>query len=339
MFIHDKLKLEGSCMKVKDLYKKARGLGRTIVFPEAGFSDRTIEAIKKIKKKGIAHPILIGDESAIVLRDKSLIDYQIINPKTFDKRDELIKVLLEKRKEKGLTLEDAERLVDDPYYFGTLLVEKGYADGMVAGAEASTATTIRPALQIIKAKKKTGIVSSCFIMTGKNKFLNGKWIVLADCGLNINPNEEELYQIACQSTETYRNLGLVNPKVAFLSFSTKGSGKDESLNKIRVASTKFKKTGNICDGELQFDGAMVESVAKIKCPDSPIKGDANILVFPDLNSGNICYKAMQYMGGVRAIGPILQGLKKPVNDLSRGCSVEDIISVTAITALQCQNEK
>lgn len=326
-------------MKVKDLYKKASGLNRTIVFPEAGFSDRTIEAIKKIKKKGIARPILIGDESAIVLRDKSLIDYQIINPKTFDKREELIKVLLEKRKDKGITIEDAERLVDDPYYFGTLLVEKGYADGMVAGAEASTATTIRPALQIIKAKKKTGIVSSCFIMTGKNKFLKGKWLVLADCGLNINPNEEELYQIACQSTETYRNLGLVNPKVAFLSFSTKGSGKDESLNKIRVASTKFKKTGNVCDGELQFDGAMVENVAKIKCPDSPVKGDANILIFPDLNSGNICYKAMQYMGGVQAIGPILQGLKKPVNDLSRGCTVEDIISVTAITALQCQNDK
>ena len=326
-------------MKVKHLYKKAKELGKNIVFPEAGFSDRTIEAIKIIKKKGIAHPILLGDESAIVLRDKSLIDYQIINPKTFQNRDELVKTLLEKRKEKGMTKEEAERLVDDPYYFGTLLVERGYADGMVAGAEASTATTIRPALQIIKAKRKTGIVSSCFIMPGTNKFLNGKWLVLADCGLNINPNEDELYQIACQSTDTYRSLGLANPKLAFLSFSSKGSGKDEGLNKIRVACAKFKKTGTVCDGELQFDAAMVEKVAKIKCPDSSLKGDANILVFPDLNSGNICYKAMQYMGGVQAIGPILQGLKKPVNDLSRGCTVEDIVSVTAITALQCQNNK
>lgn len=326
-------------MKVEHLYKKARELNKTIVFPEAGFSDRTLKAIKIIKKKGIAHPILIGDESAIVLRDKSFMDYQIINPKTFQNRDELIKILLEKRKDKGLSREEAERLVDDPYYFGTLLVERGYADGMVAGAESSTATAIRPALQIIKAKRKTGVVSSCFIMTGENKFLKGKWLVLADCGLNINPNEDELYQIACQSTETYRNIGLANPKVAFLSFSSKGSGKDEGLNKIRVAYAKFKKTGTICDGELQFDGAMVENVAKIKCPDSPLKGDANILIFPDLNSGNICYKAMQYMGGVRAIGPILQGLKKPVNDLSRGCSVEDIIAVTAITALQSQNEK
>lgn len=326
-------------MKVKNLYKKAKELNKAIVFPEAGFSDRTIEAIKIIKKKKIARPILIGDESAIVLRDKTLIDYQIINPKTFQNRDELVKILLEKRKDKGLTRDEAERLVDDPYYFGTLLVEKGYADGMVAGAEAPTATTIRPALQIIKSKRKMGIVSSCFIMTGTNKFLNGKWLVLADCGLNIKPNEEELYQIACQSTETYRNLGLANPKVAFLSFSSKGSGQDDNLNKIRVACAKFKKSGTICDGELQFDAAMSESVAKIKCPESPIKGDANILIFPDLNSGNICYKAMQYMGGVQAIGPILQGLKKPVNDLSRGCSIDDIISVTAITALQCQNEK
>lgn len=326
-------------MKVKNLYKKAKELNKAIVFPEAGFSDRTIEAIKIIKKKKIARPILIGDESAIVLRDKTLIDYQIINPKTFQNRDELVKILLEKRKDKGLTRDEAERLVDDPYYFGTLLVEKGYADGMVAGAEASTATTIRPALQIIKSKRKTGIVSSCFIMTGTNKFLNGKWLVLADCGLNIKPNEEELYQIACQSTETYRNLGLANPKVAFLSFSSKGSGQDDDLNKIRVACAKFKKSGTICDGELQFDAAMSENVAKIKCPESPIRGDANILIFPDLNSGNICYKAMQYMGGVQAIGPILQGLKKPVNDLSRGCSIDDIISVTAITALQCQNEK
>lgn len=324
-------------MKIKYLYKKAKELNKTIVFPEAGFSDRTIEAIKLIKKKGIARPILIGDESAIVLRDKSLLDYHIINPKTFQNRDELVKTLMEKRKDKGTTKEEAERLVDDPYYFGTLLVERGYADGMVAGAESSTATAIRPALQIIKGKRKGGVVSSCFVMSGDNKFLNGKWLVLADCGLNINPNEEELYQIACQSTETYRSLGLANPKVAFLSFSSKGSGKDESLNKIRVACSKFKKTGTICDGELQFDGAMCENVAKIKCPDSPIKGDANILIFPDLNSGNICYKAMQYMGGVRAIGPILQGLKKPVNDLSRGCTVEDILSVTAITVLQSQN--
>ncbi len=321
-------------MKTKYLYKKAKELQKTIVFPEAGFSDRTIEAIKIIQKKGIAKPVLIGDESALVLRDKSLIDYQIINPQTFQNKNEIINALYEKRKEKGMSREEAEKLALDPYYFSTLLVDLGFADGMVAGAEASTANTVRPALQVIKAKKKGGVVSSCFIMFGKNKFLKDKCIIIADCGVLMHPNEDELYQIACQSVETYRSLGLTSPKVAFLSFSSKGSANDESLEPIRKAYQKFKKTGIPCDGELQFDAAMVERVARQKCPDSPLKGDANILIFPDLNSGNICYKAMQYIGGLNAIGPILQGLKKPVNDLSRGCSVEDIVTVTAVTALQ-----
>ncbi len=321
-------------MKTKYLYKKAKELQKTIVFPEAGFSDRTIEAIKIIQKKGIAKPVLIGDESALVLRDKSLIDYQIINPQTFQNKNEIINALYEKRKEKGMSREEAEKLALDPYYFSTLLVDLGFADGMVAGAEASTANTVRPALQVIKAKKKGGVVSSCFIMFGKNKFLKDKCIIIADCGVLMHPNEDELYQIACQSVETYRSLGLTSPKVAFLSFSSKGSANDESLEPIRKAYQKFKKTGIPCDGELQFDAAMVERVARQKCPDSPLKGDANILIFPDLNSGNICYKAMQYIGGLNAIGPILQGLKKPVNDLSRGCSVEDIVMVTAVTVLQ-----
>ena len=324
-------------MKVKELYKKASKLRKTIVFPEAGFSDRTLEAIKYIQKKNIARPILIGDESALVIRDKSLIDFQIINPKTFQNREDLAKRLYEKRRDKGMTLEEADKLSLDPYYFSTLLVDCGMADGMVAGAEASTANTVRPALQIVKAKEKGGVVSSCFIMFGKNKFLKDKCLILADCGVIMHPNEDELYQIACQSVETYRCLGLSEPKVAFLSFSSKGSAKDESVEIVRKTYEKFKKTGVLCDGELQFDSAMVERVAKQKAPNSPIKGDANILIFPDLNSGNICYKAMQYLGGVNAIGPILQGLNKPINDLSRGCTVEDIITATAITALQANN--
>ncbi len=321
-------------MKEKDLYKKASKLQKTIVFPEAGFSDRTIQAVKYIRKKGICKPILIGDESALVLRDKSLINFQIINPKTYQNREELIERLYEKRKDKGLTYEEAEKLALDPYYFSTLLVDSGLADGMVAGAEASTANTVRPALQIIKAKKKSGVVSSCFIMFGKNKFLKDKCLILSDCGVLMHPNEEELYQIACQSVETYKALGFNDPKVAFLSFSTKGSAKDDSIDVVRKAYEKFKKTGIECDGELQFDSAMVERVAKQKCPNSPLKGNANILIFPDLNSGNICYKAMQYMGGVNAIGPILQGLNRPVNDLSRGCTFVDIVTATAVTVLQ-----
>lgn len=326
-------------MKNKDIYKKARLLQKTIVFPEAGFSNRTLEAVKYIQKKGIAKPILVGDESALILRDKKLADFQIINPQTFQNKDDLVERLYNKRKDKGLTKEQAEQLVLDPYYFSTLLVDCGFADGMVGGAEASTANTVKPALQIIKSKKKNGIVSSCFIMFGKNKFLGDKCLIISDCGVIKHPNEDELYQIACQSVETYRSLGLDNPKVAFLSFSTKGSAQDESVEIVRKAYEKFKKTGVPCDGELQFDSAMVKEVAEHKCPDSNIKGDANILIFPDLNSGNICYKAMQYIGGLTAVGPILQGLNKPVNDLSRGCSVDDIILATAITALQSKNEE
>lgn len=326
-------------MKAKELYKKAKRLQKTIVFPEAGFSDRTLQAVKYIQKKKIARPILIGDESALILRDKSMANFQIINPQTFQNVDELALRLYQKRKDRGITIEQAKELVLDPYYFATLLVESGYADGMVGGAEASTAKTIKPALQIIKAAKKGGVVSSCFLMFGDNKFLKGKPLIIADCGLNMNPSEEEIAQIASQSVETYRSLGLSSPKVAFLSFSTHGSAENETTIKMQNAYKKFKKCGVPCDGEIQFDAAMVESVAKHKCPDSAIKGDANILIFPDLNSGNICYKAMQYLGGLNAVGPILQGLKKPVNDLSRGCSVEDIITVAAITALQANKEE
>lgn len=321
-------------MKIKKLYKKAKALQKTIVFPEASFSDRTIEAVKYIQKKSIAKPILIGDESALILRDKKLVDFQIINPQTFQGKDEMAKHLYQKRKDKGLTLEQAQTLVLDPYYFATLLVELGYADGMVAGAEASTAETIRPAFQIIKSKKRDGIISSGFLVYGKNEFLKDKVLYLSDCAVNIHPNEDDLCQIACQSVETYLSLGFKNPKVAFLSFSTNGSAKDESVNVVKAAAEKFKKKGYVCDGDVQFDAAMVERVSKLKCPDSPLHGDANILIFPDLNSGNICCKAIQYLGGVNCVGPILQGLNKPINDLSRGCSVKDIITMTAITVLQ-----
>lgn len=326
-------------MKIKKLYKKAKSLQKSIVFPEAGFSDRTIEAVKYIQKKSIAKPILIGDESALILRDKHLADFQIINPQTFQAKDEMVKRLYQKRKDKGMTIEEAENLVLDPYYFATLLVELGYADGMIGGAEASTARTIRPALQIIKAKKKDGIISSGFLTFGKNDFLKDKVLYLSDCAININPNEDELCQIACQSVETYLSLGLKEPKVAFLSFSTNGSAKSEEVDKVRGAAEKFKKKGIACDGDIQFDAAMIKRVAAIKCPDSPLKGDANILIFPDLNCGNICYKAIQYIGGVNCVGPIIQGLNKPVNDLSRGCSVQDIITMTAITVLQANKEE
>ncbi len=326
-------------MKIKEIYKKAKSLQKTIVFPEAAFSDRTIEAVKIIKKKKLAKVILIGDESALILRDKELASFQILNPKTFEHQDQIVKCLYEKRKAKGMSKEEAEKLALDPYYFATLLVETGYADGMVAGAEASTANTVKPALQIIKAKKKGGVVSSCFLVYGKNKFLNGKSLVIADCGVLPNPSADELNEIAQSSVATFESLGLVDPRVAFLSYSTHGSASGESITKVSEACKKFRKeTGVCCDGDIQFDAAMVKTVAKQKCPDSPLEGDANILIYPDLNAGNICYKTIQYIGGLNAIGPILQGLNKPVNDLSRGCSVMDIVTITAVTALQAQKE-
>ena len=293
-----------------------------------------------MQKKKIVKVLLVGDASALSLRDKCFEKFDIVNPVTFPDRDKLVKALYEKRKEKGLTMEQADELEKDPYYFATLLVECGYADGMVAGAEASTATTVRPALQIIKAKNKKDPVSSCFLMYGKNKFLKNEALVLSDCGVLENPDADTLASIASQSVKSAQAFGL-EPRVAFLSYSSKGSAKSDAVDKVRTAYEKFKKKEKdiVCDGELQFDAAMVPSVAETKAKDSPLKGNANVLIYPDLQAGNICYKTMQYVGGLNAIGPILQGLKKPVNDLSRGCSVNDIVVVSAITALQCEDKE
>ena len=323
--------------KLVDLAKKKQ---KTIVFPEVSFSDRTVEAVKYLQKKKIVKVLLVGDASALILRDKIFEHFDIVNPVTFPNREKLVKTLYEKRKEKGLTLEEADELEKDPYYFATLLVECGYADGMVAGAEASTATTVRPALQIIKAKNKKDPVSSFFLMYGKNKFLKNEAVILSDCGVLENPDADTLAVIASQSVKSAEQFGLT-PRVAFLSYSTKGSAKNANVDKVRQAYEKFKKKDKnvVCDGELQFDAAMVPRVAEHKCPDSPLKGNSNVLIFPNIEAGNICYKMMQYVGGLNAVGPILQGLKKPVNDLSRGCSVNDIIMASVITALQCEDKE
>lgn len=325
--------------EIKNLIKKAKSKQKTIVFPEVSFSDRTVEAVKILQKKKIVKVLLVGDASALILRDKIFEKFDIVNPVTFPERDKLVKTLYEKRKEKGMTLEQADELEKDPYYFATLLVECGYADGMVAGAEGSTANTVRPALQIIKAKNKKDPVSSCFLMFGKNKFLKDKPLILADCAVLEKPDADILAVIASQSVKTARAFG-ITPRVSFLSYSSKGSAKSEEIDKVREAYEKFKKKEKdvVCDGELQFDASMVKSVAEHKAPKSPLKGDANILIFPDIQAGNICYKAIQYIGGLNAIGPILQGLKKPVNDLSRGCTVQDIVLVSAVTALQCEEK-
>ncbi len=322
---------------IKDVIKTAKKRQKTIVFPEVSFSDRTVEAVKFLQKKKIVKVLLVGDASALSLRDKSFENFDIVNPVTFPDRAKLVKTLYEKRKEKGMTLEQADELEKDPYYFATLLVECGYADGMVAGAEATTATTIRPALQIVKAKTKKEPVSSFILVYGKNKFLDGKALMLSDCGVVENPDSDTLCAIAQQSVKSAKMFG-IEPRVSFLSYSSKGSAKSEQVDKVRTAFEKFKKKEKdvIADGELQFDASMVKAVADHKAANSPVAGDANVLIFPDLQAGNICYKVMQYVGGLTAVGPILQGLKKPINDLSRGCSVQDIVVVAAITALQAE---
>lgn len=325
--------------KAKDLHKQAKKFCKSIVFPEASFSCRTLQAVKIIADKGIAKPILIGDESAIILADKKLAKFKIINPKTFAKTEALALSLYKKRKDKGMTLDEAKNLILDPYYFSTMLVEEGYADGMIGGAECATATNIKPALQIIKGVKNNP-VSSCFLMLG-GKFLDKKILLIGDCAVLQNPDSDQLALVAEQTLSTYLKLGLdrlQKPKIAFLSYSTKGSANADEVDKVKKACEKFKKRVKdlpVCvDGELQLDSALVQAVAKQKCPESEIAGDANILIFPNLESGNICVKAMQYFGQTKAVGPILQGLKKPVNDLSRGACVEDIVDLTAITVIQ-----
>ncbi len=324
---------------VKELYKKARSKNKTIVFPEAGFSDRILTAVKILQKKKICKPILIGDESSLVIRDKSLVSFTIMNPKTSPLKSKIAKHIYSKRKNKGMTLEEAEKLAVDPYYFATAIVDLDIADGMVCGAETSTANTVRPALQIIKSAKKDGLVSSSVLLFGKNKFLKNKDLLLADCALVVEPTSEQLSIIASHTVETAKLLDFDQPKLAFLSYSSHGSASGEKVEKIKNASNVFNKPGVISDGELQFDSALNPNVSKIKTPNSIINGDANILIFPDLNSGNICYKAMQSLGGLQAVGPILHGLRKPVNDVSRGCSVEEILLTTAITVLQVKEKK
>jgi phosphate acetyltransferase len=321
----------------KLLAKEARKRYKTIVFPEAGFSDRIIEAAQIISKKKLAKVILIADESALAIRFKKLADVTIINPKTSELTQGLAQKLYEIRKEKGMTVEKANQLILDPFYFGTMLVKEGYADGMVAGAEVPTSQTLRPALEIIKTK--TGLASSTMLFYGFHKKVATPFFV-SDPGFVPNPTSEQLALIAGQTCQTLKQFfgEAMVPNVAFLSYSTKGSAQGEMVDKMSTAAKLFKDANpNInSDGELQLDAAIIPEVASKKCPDSPVGGRANVLIVPDLNVGNTLYKTMQYFGSLHAIGPIVQGLNKPINDLSRGCSVHDVVILTLITAIQCE---
>ena len=307
---------------------------KTIVLPE-GEDPRTIEAAKKIVEEGLANLVVLGDPEQIKIDGVTVID-----PRTAKKKQAYAEKFAELRAKKGVTLPEALEQMNDATYFGTMMVKMGDADGLVSGACHSTANTLRPALQILKTAPGTKLVSAFFIMCTKSpEFGADGTLLFADCGLNINPNADELSEIALASAESWKAfMPGEEPKVAMLSFSTMGSAKGDVPTKVQeaVKLANEKNPELALDGDLQLDAALVQSVADLKAPNSSVAGNANILVFPDLEAGNIGYKLVQRFGGAEAYGPVLQGIAKPVNDLSRGCSADDIVGVVAITAVQAQ---
>ncbi|KRQ86945.1 Phosphate acetyltransferase [Caloramator mitchellensis] len=327
---------------MEQIKAKAKLNKKTIVLPE-GAEPRTVKAAEIIVKEGLAKLVLLGDEEKIhsVAKEQgvSLEGVQIINPVQSEKFESYAQSLYEIRKNKGVTIDQAREIVKDEMYYGTMMVKLNDADGMVSGAIHSTGDLLRPAMQIIKTKPGVSIASSFFVMEVPNSIFgeNGLFI-FADCAVNPNPNAEELASIAIASAENAKSLCGIEPRVAMLSFSTKGSAKHELVDKV-VEATKIareKAPDLMIDGELQLDAAIVPKVAELKAPGSSVAGKANVLIFPDLQSGNIGYKLVQRLANAEAIGPICQGFAAPVNDLSRGCSVEDIVNVVAITAVQAQ---
>jgi phosphate acetyltransferase len=323
-----------------EIKNKARANLKRIVLPE-GTEERTVQAAAIIAKERLATVILIGspDEVKKQSPDIESLGVTILDPATSDKLNDYADTFYQLRKHKGVTPETALKTVLDPLYYACMMIKKGDADGMVAGAINTTTNTLRPALQIIKTAPGISVVSSCFVMILKNvDFGHNGVMVFGDCAVNPNPNAEELAAIAVSTAKTAAQLTGMEPKVAMLSFSTKGSAKHELVDKVRQATELVKqmKPDLMVDGELQADAALVASVGQLKSPGSPVAGHANVLIFPDLQAGNIGYKLVQRLAGAEAIGPVCQGLAAPVNDLSRGCSVDDIVSVVAITAVQAQ---
>ena len=330
---------------IETIKQRAKEDIKTIVLPEAE-DIRILKATEIALKEKYANIVLIGNEKNILEKAKTnnvnIEGATIINPENtnFDKYTNL---LYELRKHKGMTIEEAKKLVLDPVYYGMLLVkdEDAKVDGLVSGAIHSTSDTLRPALQILKTAPDTKLVSAFFVMVVPNcEYGENGTFIFADSGLNPNPTAEELSEIAISSSKSFRQLVGKEPKVAMLSYSTYGSAKSELTQKMIEATKilKQKEPDLICDGELQLDAAIIPEVAESKAPGSPLKGQANILMFPDLNAGNIGYKLVQRLAKAEAYGPLCQGIARPVNDLSRGCSSEDVAGVIAITAVQAQTK-
>ena len=312
---------------------------RTIVFTE-GPDPRILEASARLLKDGLMSVILVGNvdevKSAAAAGSFDIEGAQIIDPAVYPEMDAMVAKMVELRKGK-MSPEECRAALAKGNYFGTMLVAMGKADALLGGATYSTADTVRPALQLVKTKPGNKIVSSCFIMV-RQENPNEKYC-FGDCAINIAPTEDELVEIAVESAKTAEKFG-IDPKVAMLSFSTKGSGKGEMVDKVAQATALVKELApdlNV-DGELQADAALVEKVGQLKSPGSTVAGHANVLVFPSLEAGNIGYKLVQRLAGAEAIGPVMQGLARPVNDLSRGCSVDDIVSLCALTAVQAQKK-
>ena len=318
-----------------NLVSKIKGKDKSIVFPEA-LDERILEAASKLSTAGILTPVLIGNEQEVNDRakevDVDISSCKIIDPKNYSEYDAMVEAFVERRKGKA-TKEQAEDMLQNSNYFGTMLVYMDQADGLVSGAVNSTADTVRPALQIIKTKEGVSRTSGVFIMVRDDERY-----VFGDCAINISPEPADLAEIATESAKTAQ-LFDVDPRVAMLSFSTKGSAKSPETEKVEEALklAKEKDSSLIIDGEFQFDAAFVPSVAEKKAPGSVLKGDANVFVFPSLEAGNIGYKIAERLGGFEAVGPILQGLNKPVNDLSRGCDAEDVYNLALITAAQTES--
>lgn len=308
---------------------------KKIVFTE-GNDPRILEATARILKEGFLSVILIGnpDKVSAVAKEHGfdITGAEIIDPANYDKFDEMVEKLCELRKSKGMTPEDAAKTLSQANYFGTMLVKMGLADSLLGGATYSTADTVRPALQLIKTKPGNSIVSSCFILVRETADGN-EMLAMGDCAINLFPTDDELVEIAGETANCAKIFGM-DPKVAFLSYSTLGSGKGEAVDKVRSAANKAKEKYPELpiDGELQFDAAVSPTVAKTKCPDSKVAGQANTFVFPDINAGNIGYKIAQRLGGFDAYGPILLGLNAPINDLSRGCNADEVYFMAIITA-------
>ena len=316
-----------------DILKKSP---KKIVFTE-GSDPRILEAASRLLASNFLSPILIGTEEEIYeAAEQSGFNIRgatIMNPQNYDRMDEMIELFCELRKSKGVTPEQAREILMQNNYFGTMLVKMKEADALLGGATYSTADTVRPALQLIKTKPGNTIVSSCFILVRPSATGENEVLAMSDCAINIHPTEDELVEIAGEAAECARIFG-VDPKVAFLSYSTFGSGKGEDVYKMRNAALKARKRyPNLpIEGELQFDAAVSPRVARTKCPGAEVAGHANTFIFPGINAGNIGYKIAQRMGNFEAYGPILLGLNAPINDLSRGCNASEVYSMAIITA-------